>query len=250
MKSTINLSRILAPAFVLALAAVSGAFRAAAQDIQLQLSRDEDVMELQWEPARGVLQMSDSLSGDWLNVSVDNPSWFYRSNAAFFRVWDVPATDVIPLEAGVDLYQSAGSLALTIPADFFGPGSDPFDGLIEFVGAPLETGGAFELGTCDTVVRRPDPVNLPPPDSALAVPVELVELSLVSPAPIVVTFASEPPQEYQVFLQAGPLPDTEAAGQMTVRRGSGWMAFDLELPVLPMVAVSYTHLTLPTIYSV
>ena len=74
-----------------------------------------------------------------------------------------------------------------IPADFFGPGSDPFDGVVAFQGLPLETNPAGALGLGDTVVERSSdtlPLDIGQSD---VVPVEIVALSLVSVQPIEVT---------------------------------------------------------------
>lgn len=63
-----------------------------------------------------------------------------------------------------------------LPADFFGPGSDPFDGVIA-LGNPT--------GTVDTVVTRQDTMNfLYPLPAEQVVPIELTSLNLVSCEPI------------------------------------------------------------------
>ena len=63
-----------------------------------------------------------------------------------------------------------------LPADFFGPGSDPFDGVIS-LGNPM--------GDVDTVVARQDVMNfMYPLPSEQVVPIEMVSLNLVSCEPI------------------------------------------------------------------
>ena len=71
-----------------------------------------------------------------------------------------------------------------IPADFFGPGSDPFDGQIT-LGNPF--------GTVDTVLDRMGEMCFTPdwPSSAQT-PIQLVQLDLVSCEPITVTTFGEP----------------------------------------------------------
>ncbi|MEK6677551.1 MAG: hypothetical protein AABZ47_18095, partial [Planctomycetota bacterium] len=70
-----------------------------------------------------------------------------------------------------------------IPNNFFDPGSDPFQGQILLTGLPIDPGG---LGTTDTIIRRPSPPVFPadPPGTMGTVPIELVQLSLVSVQPI------------------------------------------------------------------
>jgi len=93
----------------------------------------------------------------------------------------------------------------TLPADFFGPGSDPFEGQICFEGAPAPTC----LGDYDTIVRRTQDAEFfdPLPDNA-TVPIEIVELSLRSIAPIEVSFSGIP-SFFDVFVELNvsfPLP--------------------------------------------
>ena len=75
-----------------------------------------------------------------------------------------------------------------LPADFFGPGSDPFSGRIDLEGVPL---GITGFGRADTLVNRTfDPFDRcdPPSASTVTVPIQIVELSLKSLDPITVTF--------------------------------------------------------------
>ena len=96
-----------------------------------------------------------------------------------------------------------------IPADFFDPGSDPFDGDVFFEGA---TGGI------DTVVRRLDPtIDLdPPPTTAAPIDIELVALHLESIDPI--TVSSPGPTltlwDVEVGLSVTPAP----LGQMEITK--------------------------------
>ncbi len=86
-----------------------------------------------------------------------------------------------------------------IPAGFFDPGSDPFDGVILLGG-----GGG---GQPDTVVQRMGPLCLPEPLPSMdTVPIELVALNLVSCAPITVTYPSSPPELWDVHVGLSPTP--------------------------------------------
>ncbi|MEM7227904.1 MAG: DapH/DapD/GlmU-related protein [Planctomycetota bacterium] len=85
---------------------------------------------------------------------------------------------------GSELYESFAQVNLDLPAEFFGPGSLPFNGVVNFQGVPIGTSGAFVLGTTDTVITRLDYMELPDLGSTDIVPVEMVELNLQSTAPI------------------------------------------------------------------
>ena len=74
-----------------------------------------------------------------------------------------------------------------LPSDFFGPGSDPFDGIIYLKGGGLY-GTGLPPGT-DTIVARLEPANLPDPlGSEDTVDTQMIALDLVSTMPITVTF--------------------------------------------------------------
>ncbi len=90
--------------------------------------------------------------------------------------------DVLTTCGGLDLSSVlfGGPEIPAIPADFFGPGSEPFDGDVCLFG---------EFGEADTLVRRAadpfDVTDLPGPEMR-TVSVEIFELSLVSCEPITV----------------------------------------------------------------
>lgn len=75
-----------------------------------------------------------------------------------------------------------------IPADFFGPGSDPFYGVVCFGGVPL---GLPEHGDADTLIQRSDdPFDrcALPSDVQVTVDIDIVALNLASLAPLTVTY--------------------------------------------------------------
>jgi len=128
--------------------------------------------------------------------------------------------EIAPVPRGVDIYESAGSLnlfgAAAIPADFFDPGSAPFTGIVDLTGLYLGDRGPFEMGTTDTVVHRHVEANLADAPSSTQIEVEIVELSLVSTAPINVIVAGQP-QDWNIFVTLNtdlPLP----VGQMVINR--------------------------------
>lgn len=69
-----------------------------------------------------------------------------------------------------------------IPANFFGPGSEPFTGTIPLQGVPL--GGPF--GNADTVIQRNEIAYLDLDGSTATIPIEMVQMDLRSVEPIVV----------------------------------------------------------------
>lgn len=92
-----------------------------------------------------------------------------------------------------------------IPADFFGPGSDPFEGIVCLEGAPLDNP---DFGSADTLIERSaDPFGRCDPPSAeeSTVDIEIVELSLVGTAPITVTFnGGQDPEDWDVVVDLSP----------------------------------------------
>jgi len=97
-----------------------------------------------------------------------------------------------------------------IPAGFFDPGSEPFDGVIYL-------GGGDPVGP-DVIVRRLETLDFPGPlPSTDVVPIELVQLNLVSCEPIIVTYPrGQNPQLWDVKVMLQPSPPSH--GQMTVTK--------------------------------
>jgi hypothetical protein len=129
--------------------------------------------------------------------------------------------DVLP---GYDLWttppggaiENFGSGAEPLPADFFGPGSDPFFGTVFFTGEPIPLYEGQPTGGADTIVQRQTPASLPFNGSSDTVPIEIVELSLVSTEPIVVTYnGGQNPSLWDVRVQLGPAP---SLGSMQINR--------------------------------
>jgi hypothetical protein len=147
----------------------------------------------------------------------------------------------IVIPAGNSSYQcgpcSADFSSSPIPADFFAPGSDPFQGGVLLGGVPLDpqpagTSPAFLLGgpaagtvlnlnwqstsPVDTVVQRLGDIVLPGTGDQDVIPIEIVQLNLVSVQPIIVTYnGGQDPEPWSVELV---LPPVQPPGQMTVTR--------------------------------
>ncbi len=137
------------------------------------------------------------------------------TQAAGENCWEVACGDAI-----ADFTQDP------IPADFFDPGSEPFDGAVWL-------GGGNQSGP-DTVVRRLDALvfSLPLP-STDTVPIELVQLHLVSCEPIVVKYPDGSTTQWmlEVGLSQVPAP----LGHVTVlKTHANGGTFTAQLPVQPV----------------
>ena len=105
-----------------------------------------------------------------------------------FLLATCPIASATSIDPGFDLLRALPGtqwdfLDTPIPADFFGPGSDPFVDLVPFESVPLGP------GSTDTIVERLDgidPFELTTGD--VTIPIEIVELQLISSTPITVTF--------------------------------------------------------------
>lgn len=140
--------------------------------------------------------------------------------------------------AGADMFvsPSGGTTAdfapTPLPAGFFGPGSDPFTGIITLGGSPLV--GVGLAGGTDTIVKRPFNTSLPGCPGAGGVPIEIVALSLVSVAPIPVSFNGG--TSTSIYGANAWLTNLQPQqqGNMQIRRDSlSGGTFDTFLPVQP-----------------
>ncbi|MGD9720042.1 MAG: hypothetical protein AB7O59_02365 [Pirellulales bacterium] len=131
----------------------------------------------------------------------------------------------------VTSHVSAGQLSLSVTglidfgpgpvaADFFGPGSLPFDGQITFIGAPLSPSGVANA------------IMYFGPTSGMAetIPIEMLELQLMSDHPIAVSFGAIT-SFYNVFATLDPaLPSTGTMMlEPTSPSGGNITAVDLNL---------------------
>lgn len=98
----------------------------------------------------------------------------------------------VNIPAGSDLWVTVPETsyqdfsALPLPPTFFGAGSDPFSGRVDFAGQPIAP--ATGLGPTDTVVERLALATIVPGGTPVTIPIEIVALNLVSVSPITVTF--------------------------------------------------------------
>jgi len=91
-----------------------------------------------------------------------------------------PGTDAWETPAGQTHHDFSSS---PIPADFFFPGSEPFDGVVQLRGQPLDEA---LFGTADTMVNRQGTAPIDGPGTQGTVPIQIVALSLQSVQPIMV----------------------------------------------------------------
>lgn len=227
-------TRYIHLALLAALPALPGA--APAEGIRIALQPQDDHIVVSWSPPYGTLQTTPALDGPWMNLPGNSPMTLPLEQSGFFRVVDTP----LVLQAGSDLYQGTGTILLELPPNFFGPGSDPFVGLVPLEGARIGSRGAFELGTTDVVIQRLADAPMPAPPSVTPVAIELAELSLKSLQPVEVIVGGLP-QSYDVYVKVAPLPvcDPWRKGVLWLNRldtNSG--TFGLEVTVQPQVVFS------------
>jgi len=113
-----------------------------------------------------------------------------------------------------------------IPAGFFGPGSDPFDG-----GVPADAAAPDPYDSTDTLIARAGELNLPRVGDMDTTPIEIVALSLQSTDPIVVTGMPGGDVEFDVSVDLSP---TQQQGELTATRTHiNGGTYQATLPVMP-----------------
>ncbi len=118
-----------------------------------------------------------------------------------------------------------------IPADFFGPGSEPFSGMIVLQGLTIQTDNPDAFGPADTIVRRIEDKCPTTQGESVSIGVEIVALSLVSVEPIQVSFGSGQTELWDVKVCLSDQPQTR--GQMTITLDDEFGGtFSSQIPVL------------------
>ncbi len=118
-----------------------------------------------------------------------------------------------------------------LPADFFGPGSDPFVGVVPLQGDPIGPGNT------DTKVKRLDDLILPPPfTSCDEVPIQIVGMNLVSVQPITVTYnGGQNPEQWDMHVTL-PENQPQAFGSLnSCKDDPNGGGYDLVIPVQPIL---------------
>ena len=129
-----------------------------------------------------------------------------RLIVAFFVVWAVAANAFAdPIPVGSDSFTAvAADVTVSIPADFFSPGSDPFIGSVMLGGS----------GGMDTIIQRMEPAFPLPVPGTDTVPIELLQLHLQSVAPIAVTYGGGSLEQWNVMVALDSLQPS--LGSMTI----------------------------------
>jgi hypothetical protein len=213
----------------------------------------DPVNELSTKVAHTGTFTADLIEGLALRQSNDYTGFIEIDNVIVGKTF----TDVLglgpgptPLFAGEDLWQTAGRDSShldfggdPIPADFFGPGSEPFVGVVRLGGLPLEAQPGGTLQNTDTIVRRLQ--DTPPLDlgQQAQVPIELVALSLTSIEPIAVRYVTGECEAWMLTVCESKVA-SQPGGMKTIRKdcqdGGNWSS---DLPVLPRL--TFTQLNGP-----
>jgi len=122
-----------------------------------------------------------------------------------------------------------------IPADFFGPGSDPFVGQIQFQGVQLlpTTECPSGLDNIDTIIQRMSDALLPTLGSSDVIPVEIVELNLTSCQPITVTYNGGMfPEDYAVDVTLSATATSPGTMNITKTHANGG-TYSLDIVIKP-----------------
>ena len=120
-----------------------------------------------------------------------------------------------------------------IPADFFGPGSDPFEGQVALEGVPFQP---VTFGNASTLFQRFDfPVMPDDPIGAEGmVEVEIVDLSLRGIDPIIVTYnGGLDPEEWFLTME---LAENQVSGTLhATKTHENGETFEAVMPVSPLL---------------
>ena len=120
-------------------------------------------------------------------------SWIAAVTVIWAMAGVTPAQAQMTIQAGSDLWSTPGGGQTShsfadnpIPADFFGPGSDPFSGTVVLEGLPINDNpglapiDGFDLGMTDTIVQRLDDMSLQQTGDTATTQIQIVALSLQS----------------------------------------------------------------------
>jgi len=185
-----------------------------------------------------------ALEKAWLSPPVAT----YHDGQTYGQIEDIQLTigdPCVTIPAGCNLFSTpAGGGTYRdfrvnpLPAGFFDPGSDPFDGTVVFQGAPLVTDPPSVIGPTDTIIRRMAPLSFPGCGGTDTVPIEIVALSLVSCEPIVVRYPDPPnPPRSELWDVKVSLPgQPQTPGTMTVTKTHcDGGTFSATLPIQPLI---------------
>lgn len=195
-----------------------------------------DLLDVNWfvdevlkvEDADLCADMNNSLNVDGRDIRAFMAAIFNGGGCPALDAWETPdSTGDITTSS---FYVFGAGDQPPIPAGFFGPGSDPFIGQVLFDSQPIDP---INLGPTDTIVKRP-PLPPIPPGPPIIVPIEMLELNLVSAQPISVGYNGMPSTEtwhVNVAISDTPAP----TGSMQVQAiGPNGGTFSANIGVRPV----------------
>src|SRR3954447_8026523 len=141
-----------------------------------------------------------------------------------------PGFDLFQTDPEQNVFKFTGKYA--VPAGFFAPDSQPFEGEVNFGGDQLFTFMGNDVGNADTVVERTAEATPGPNGTAgEAAPIELLQLSLLSIAPIEVV-TSQGTQLWDVHASASPSRPSTGSIRLTQSNPNGG-TLDSQVTVYP-----------------
>jgi hypothetical protein len=153
------------------------------------------------------------------------------------RAKAVVATSPRPVSIAIyDYWVTSGntSVALNVPAGFFGSGSNPLNTTVELTGQPFGPGGGAGLpAAADTSVRRSQDPSVPAIGSTATVSIKMKGLSLASIAPVTVTYSGGGSELWNVHVGLSSLAPQPWGSLTATKTYSGGGTFDSSLTVVP-----------------
>src|SRR3954470_22449329 len=141
-----------------------------------------------------------------------------------------PGFDLFQTDPEQNIFKFTGKYA--IPAGFFTPDSQPFEGFVNFGGEPINVFQGHDVGNADTVVQRP--AEAVPGENGTTgepAPIELRQLSLVGIAPIEVV-TGQTTQRWDVHATLSPVRPSTGSIQLRQTEANGG-TLDSQVTVYP-----------------
>ena len=158
-----------------------------------------------------------------------------RRPAKAVAVVAAPAPRPVPI-AIYDYWVTSGntSVALNVPAGFFGSGSNPLSTTVQLTGQAFGAGGGAGFpAAADTSVRRTADPSLPAIGSVATVGIKMHGLSLASIAPVTVTYSGGGSELWDVHVGLSSLVAQSWGSLTATKTYSGGGTFDSSMTVVP-----------------
>jgi hypothetical protein len=168
-------------------------------------------------------------------VTISSPGLAQPVGRAATAVVVAPAPRPVPI-AIHDYWVTSGntSVALNVPAGFFGTGSNPLSTTVQLTGQPFGPGGGAGLpAAADTSVRRTADPSLPAIGSVATVGIKMKGLSLESTAPVTVTYSGGGSELWNVHVGLSSLAAQSWGSLTATKTYSGGGTFDSSMTVVP-----------------